>query len=167
MARSTAVGVLVFLISVHTSTAAGARIGSFPVATKFWLERAVIEAARRIQHPECQRVLSEFADPSGVAISTKLAGLGLSAEKYLTASLYFVDGTGEPQCDSRLHVAAFTQRGRRTVFICPPLGFDAAFSASGRSVAVIIHEMLHSLGLGENPPSSRDITAAVVRRCGA
>ena len=27
--------------------------------------------------------------------------------------------------------------------------------------------MLHSLGLGENPPSSNDITAKVLDRCGA
>ena len=31
---------------------------------------------------------------------------------------------------------------------------------------VVIHEALHTLGLGENPPSSRDITARVRERCG-
>jgi hypothetical protein len=31
--------------------------------------------------------------------------------------------------------------------------------------AVIIHEMLHSLGLGENPPSSKEITLRVMQRC--
>ena len=30
----------------------------------------------------------------------------------------------------------------------------------------IIHEMLHSLGLGENPPESVAITAQVLKRCG-
>jgi hypothetical protein len=29
----------------------------------------------------------------------------------------------------------------------------------------VIHEMLHTLGLGENPPSSQEITQAVVKRC--
>jgi len=29
----------------------------------------------------------------------------------------------------------------------------------------IIHEMLHTLGLGENPPSSREITQRVNERC--
>jgi hypothetical protein len=32
--------------------------------------------------------------------------------------------------------------------------------------AVLIHEMLHSLGLGENPPESVAITAQVLKRCG-
>jgi hypothetical protein len=31
---------------------------------------------------------------------------------------------------------------------------------------MVIHEMLHSLGLGENPPSSREITKQVTARCG-
>jgi hypothetical protein len=29
----------------------------------------------------------------------------------------------------------------------------------------VIHEMLHTLGLGENPPSSREITRRVNGRC--
>ena len=32
--------------------------------------------------------------------------------------------------------------------------------------AVIIHETLHSLGLGENPPSSQAITHRVLQQCG-
>jgi len=30
---------------------------------------------------------------------------------------------------------------------------------------VVIHEALHSLGLGEDPPSSREITARVSSAC--
>jgi hypothetical protein len=29
----------------------------------------------------------------------------------------------------------------------------------------VIHEMLHTLGHGENPPTSHEITQKVVRRC--
>jgi hypothetical protein len=36
----------------------------------------------------------------------------------------------------------------------------------GLTAALIIHEELHSLGLGENPPSSQAITAQVIARCG-
>jgi hypothetical protein len=35
-----------------------------------------------------------------------------------------------------------------------------------RREQVLIHEMLHSLGLGENPPSTHEINDAVWRRCG-
>jgi hypothetical protein len=31
---------------------------------------------------------------------------------------------------------------------------------------LVIHELLHTLGLGENPPSSVDITRVVTSRCG-
>ena len=31
----------------------------------------------------------------------------------------------------------------------------------------LIHEMLHSLGLGENPPSTTEINGQVLRRCGS
>jgi hypothetical protein len=33
------------------------------------------------------------------------------------------------------------------------------------AATIVIHESLHALGLGENPPSSRDITNRVERRC--
>jgi hypothetical protein len=39
--------------------------------------------------------------------------------------------------------------------------------SSFRAEAYVIHEMLHSLGLGENPPSSLAITAKVMSRCHA
>ena len=34
-----------------------------------------------------------------------------------------------------------------------------------RAQAIVIHEVLHTLGLGENPPSSTEITARVLARC--
>jgi hypothetical protein len=37
---------------------------------------------------------------------------------------------------------------------------------SSTSEILIIHEVLHTLGLGENPPPSADITARVMARCG-
>jgi hypothetical protein len=45
---------------------------------------------------------------------------------------------------------------------------DAAASGHPEEAeAALIHEMLHTLGLGENPPRSRDITARVRARCGS
>jgi len=41
-----------------------------------------------------------------------------------------------------------------------------AGSAITVAEAVIIHETLHSLGLGENPPTSDEITRRVFSRCG-
>jgi hypothetical protein len=35
----------------------------------------------------------------------------------------------------------------------------------GRAKILVIHEVLHTLGLGDNPPSSAEITERVEARC--
>jgi len=52
------------------------------------------------------------------------------------------------------------------VWICPRgnLGFRRPDADAGSTA--LIHEMLHALGLHENPPSSLEITRHVVARCG-
>jgi hypothetical protein len=42
----------------------------------------------------------------------------------------------------------------------------AASRASVTAEIILIHEFLHTLGLGENPPTSDAITARVSIRCG-
>jgi hypothetical protein len=50
------------------------------------------------------------------------------------------------------------------VYICPGFAaFDRRYPDEAE--ATLIHEALHSLGLGENPPSSRHIQARVRARC--
>jgi hypothetical protein len=39
------------------------------------------------------------------------------------------------------------------------------FTERREAEAILIHEILHTLGLGENPPSSAEITRQVWRRC--
>ena len=54
-----------------------------------------------------------------------------------------------------------------------PGGVGAAYSRFARNQtqnpslaeAMVIHEMLHTLGLGENPPSSLEINERVRARC--
>jgi hypothetical protein len=131
-----------------------------------WLEepvrRAVQGAARRLAEPSCEAVLGDFRDASGHALRERLAATGLDAPSYARVVL-FHDGRNEAPC-RRPRVHAFTAPGSRLVWVCPSLGRLAA-AEPGRAEAIVIHEMLHSLGLGENPPSSEDITAAVERRC--
>jgi hypothetical protein len=52
------------------------------------------------------------------------------------------------------------------VYICTAWFRETFELNPSRTEAVIIHESLHSLGLGENPPTSREITDRVVERCG-
>jgi hypothetical protein len=54
--------------------------------------------------------------------------------------------------------------GSRVVFVCP--AHLTKLRSGPQMQALVIHEMLHSLGLFEDPPSGREITARVTARCG-
>jgi hypothetical protein len=62
--------------------------------------------------------------------------------------------------------------GRRRVFVCPvgPGRINSRlskieFQSGSLAEAMVIHEMLHTLGLGENPPTTFEITARVRESC--
>lgn len=64
-------------------------------------------------------------------------------------------------------VSAYTTPGGSVVYACTGR-FRRWQAGSGPSapVNVLIHETLHTLGLGENPPTTEEITARVEARCG-
>ena len=62
-------------------------------------------------------------------------------------------------------VLAFANVGKRDVFICGTRLWQTYRSNPTYVEALIIHEMMHTLGLGENPPSSLEINARVLKRC--
>lgn len=124
------------------------------------VERAVMGARRRLAHAECAAVLADFVDANGRTLAEAAAALGPAAPDALSR-IRFRDGRESVTC-SATSVAAFTGAGSRVVFVCPQtfLGLRGT-----RPALVIIHELLHSLGLGERPPSSAHIDHAVARRC--
>lgn len=127
------------------------------------LHRTVRGAASRLADPSCAAILDDFADRSGRRLRERLRQLSLDAPSWVRRVLFY-DGTDERSCrrDSRRY--AVTIPGSRVVLACPPF-FDLARRDPGRAEAVVIHEVLHTLGLGENPPPSFVITAQVQRRC--
>jgi hypothetical protein len=131
-----------------------------------WLEdpvrRSVLGAARRLADPACERVLDDFRDASGRVLRQRLEATGLDAPSYARMVLFY-DGSNEEPC-RRPRVQAFTSPGSRLVRVFASLGRLAA-SEPDRAEAVIIHEVLDTLGLGENPPTSDAITVAVEKRC--
>ena len=75
----------------------------------------------------------------------------------------FQDGNSAPRCQGA--ALAFTEPGSRIVYVCSQR-FRSEWIANTRySRAVVIHEALHTLGLGENPPSSQAISEAVLAYC--
>jgi hypothetical protein len=126
------------------------------LAASVW--RAVRGAQGRLAKAECQRVLDDFVDSSGCPLRNALPVESSASDQWL-AHIIFRNGGGAAVCK---HAAAFTRVGSRVVFVCPQ-----RFTAVHRSVGelVVIHELLHTLGLGERPPTSHEIDRVVARRC--
>jgi hypothetical protein len=129
--------------------------GSAPSVT-----RALAGARARLARPGCQLLFTDFQDANGRPLQERLDLLRLSGADFLRY-VAFYDGYGHRRChDDR--VMAFTQPGSLAVRVCP----QVARRDQGLVELILIHEMLHSLGLGENPPTSARITQQVARRCG-
>ncbi len=125
--------------------------------------QAVAGAVRRLASDECRAVLTDFRDASGVRLAARLAAAGTSMEEWVRG-VYFYDGNGRGSCHKR-GVMAVTSAGSRVVFLCPAFTFEQRRDP-GLAEALVIHELLHTLGLAENPPTSLEINRRVFERCG-
>lgn len=126
------------------------------------VDRAREGAARRLEEPECQRVLSDFTDAEGRTIQQNLETWGMSPAEYLEM-IPFIDGSREQLC-RHVRVALVAQVNVRRVVVCPTFA-DFQLRQPRLAESMIIHEVLHTLGLGENPPTSLEITQRVESRC--
>jgi hypothetical protein len=127
------------------------------------VERALSGAARRLQSAECRRIFVDFRDGSGAPLQARLDALGLAAPDYLSY-IVFADGIGSRSCHGG-DVMAVTAPGSRVVYVCGRNFVDAQGRSAERAELVMLHEALHTLGLGENPPESFEITRLVGQRC--
>lgn len=125
---------------------------------------AVSNALEMLSTARCQRIFTDFRDTAGAPLQSKLDGSGYSAPGFLEI-LRFANGERLDACQ-RARVLAATVPNSHVIYLCGARFFDNQRSNPEFSAVLVIHEMLHSLGLGENPPSSLDITARVLERCG-
>lgn len=126
------------------------------------VSQALDSAAARLGRPDCAAILDEFEDVRGRSLQDNLTALSIDAPAYLSTVLFY-DGETDPGC-ARQEVVAVAVPGIRIVKICR--GFFRRWKLRpDEAEATLIHEALHTLGLGENPPSSREITARVLKRC--
>jgi hypothetical protein len=134
------------------------------------VNRALALASDRLREPECQRLFDDFEDGRGRPLREKLDELGLDGPAYLQ-TIAFRNGDSARPCRTE-HVLMVAYPGRRDVYVCATTGRAASRLAltlernPHLAEFSLIHEMLHTLGLGENPPTSREITHQVKRRCG-
>jgi hypothetical protein len=131
---------------------------------RFAVQGTVEGAAHCLSRARCQDVLSDFADQSGEILRTKLLVAGRSPAEVF-AALRFVDNPKAPQCLAGTTLA-FTQPGSTVIHVCGRQFMRRSRRNRMTAEIIMIHEFLHTLGLGENPPTSEAITAQVALRCG-
>lgn len=134
-----------------------------PAAGGVVLHWAVVGARRRLEQPACRGLLAEFSDASGRTLQENLDALGETGGTYL-ARILFAQGSDRRRCKGD-DAYAFTTPGSRVVYVCGRAFKSLAERDPVMAQAIVIHEALHTLGLGENPPRSSDITARVLARC--
>lgn len=128
------------------------------------LARAIELAATKLEGARCREVFSDFRDHRGRTLQENLETTGLAGAAHLRA-LTFASGRFHGDCKLS-NVLALATPGRQTIYICGPQFLQRERLDPGFTAALLIHEQLHALGLGENPPHSQEITARVISRCG-
>jgi hypothetical protein len=159
------------LLSASTGSA-GPRFAPLSSWDAAALERARAGAVRRLEDASCRQVLSEFKDPEGRTLLDNLEAWQQTPSQYLSGAITFLDGSTLQNC-KKSTVPLVTSRNQLPVFVCPMGGATpgsrfARIQTENPSLAeiMVIHEMLHTLGLGENPPTTFEITDRVMARCG-
>jgi hypothetical protein len=127
------------------------------------VERAVAGAARRLADQRCQAIFDEFGDAEGQPLRSTLDEWNMPPADYLRL-IPFLDGSRHPLC-SKGNVALVTEVGVRRIFVCGRVFSAQQLREPGTAESMVIHELLHTLGLGENPPTSIEITQRVEARC--
>ena len=124
---------------------------------------ALLAAKQRLEHPACADLLTEFHASDGRPL---LAHILLTPTDYLS-SLWFVDGDDDRRCNHPNAPIAFTAPGHSVIFVCTGHFIRKYLQNQRYAEVILIHEMLHAAGLGENPPSSDQITRTALARCAA
>jgi hypothetical protein len=159
---------LLALVGIHPFPARGQAplrlVGQEGTALERALTEAAREAERKLATPACQLVFSDFRSLDGHWLAEVLRERGQDAATYFRGLVYY-DGYGRESCATR-EILATTSPGSRAVYLCSSQFVEKARRDPGLAAALLIHEELHALGLGENPPSSKEITQRVIQRCG-
>ena len=140
-----------------------ALIGFLDFETRTYVLRAVAGAVARLARPRCQEIFSDFSDGSGQRLSARFAASGKTAAEAFAVLRVFEDRNAK-QCFGGTRLA-FTEVGSQLIRVCGPQFKDQFLRDRRVTELIMIHELLHTFGLGENPPSSQEISAQVAIRC--
>jgi hypothetical protein len=167
--RTALAALLLASLPLFGAAAEGAQSHARPVPVRALDPGAasVAEAARqgaiaRLRNPECRQLLDDFTDAKGRKLHESLQAFGVGPDQYL-AMLPLLDGEPRPLCKAN-QSQLLSSTGVPRVFVCKAF-LETVYPRRVMAEVYVIHEMLHTLGLGENPPTSHDITQKVVKRC--
>jgi len=147
-----------------------ARVLIPPGMSRLYVHQAIQGAKDRLEDPTCLKVLDDFTDEQGFPLSMALSELHQTPGARLL-DLIYVDATDDDLCDD-LGVGAFTSMRGRVIYMCAERFASAESPLTGIAGQIlVIHELLHSLGLPEYPSTpealtSAEITRRVWARCG-
>ena len=137
-----------------------------PLTLAGWDARAVDSARtgalQRLESEECRKVFTDFTDAEGRTLQQNLEEWTASPAEYV-GLIPFVDGSSQALC-RKTKTALVASPGVRRVFVCRTFA-EVQLRQPGVAESMVIHEVLHTLGLGENPPTSIEITQRVEARC--
>jgi hypothetical protein len=119
-------------------------------------------AAERLGTDGCRAILQALPDFTGRPAARRLEAAERSASSHF-ARLVFVEAVDGPCRDGT--VAAWTTPGDPRVRVCPRTFAAVAAQDRGQAAAILIHEALHTLGVGEDA-AKEPLTRYVRRRCG-
>jgi hypothetical protein len=157
-----------FLVLAGLSARTEAGVDTFPHLSSLdnrMVDAVRLGAMRRLRTKECRRVLTDFKDSRGRTALENLEPYAQAPEEYLSTLLFF-DGMTRRLCRGNQSQLVTILGSGANVFVCRPF-FQTAWRDRTMAEMYVIHEMLHTLGVGENPPTSTEITHQVLRRCGS
>jgi hypothetical protein len=125
------------------------------------VQYAIAGAKKRLEHPACAEMLAEFHAPDGLPLA---AHISLAPAEYLS-TLWFVDGDDDRRCRTSAGLIAFTAPGHPVIYVCSSRFAFKYLNNQRYAEVLLIHEMLHAAGLGENPPTSDQISRVAMARC--
>lgn len=130
-----------------------------------YVGQIVARAARRFAEPGCTSLLVLYDDVrTGRPLIETLRSSGQTPTSHF-ARLRIYSGDERMQCRWR-ETWAWAAVGSDAVFVCRSRFTTLAEKSEKAAANILVHEALHTLGLGENPPTSEEVTAAVHDHCG-
>ena len=116
------------------------------------VDRARTGALKRLESDECRKVFTDFTDAQGRVAPAEPRGVEPLPAEYI-GLIPFLDGTSQALC-RKTKTALVASPGVRRVFVCKTFA-EVQLRQPGVTESMVIHEILHTLGLGEAPQARR------------